>query len=63
MEAISLLYNGEEDMGFFKKNDIQQKFAKVNFYFEQRRFEEAVKLLDDILSVDPENDTILFIFI
>lgn len=48
-------------MGFFKKNDIQQKFAKVNFYFEQRRFEEAVKLLDDILSVDPENDRFLFL--
>lgn len=47
-------------MGFFRKDDIQSKFAKVNRYFEQRRFEKAVKTLDEILSVDPQNDMALF---
>lgn len=47
-------------MALFGKMNIASKFAKVNFYFKQGRYEEALKLLDDLLSVDPENDTLLF---
>lgn len=47
-------------MGLFRKNDIQKKFDKIRFYVEQGLFEEAVNLLNDMLSVDPKDDRVWF---